>query len=131
MKDNDITVTDVLAALHLGRFSHDELEQINKGLSAAWRMDRADRLEKAQSALKIGDFVVIHGVRPRTLDGVQGKVGRFNSIDTRADIEITDGGWTGRWTKGQHVSGIPLVCLTKVEQTNDTRPKAKAPRRGK
>ena len=122
---------EIVNALIRGAFTHEELEDINRGLRVAWKNDRAERMENMQSELRGGELVRIKRIRPRTLEGCEGRVGRFNGTGTRVDVVLTDAGWTGRWTVGQTVHGIPLTCLEIVGQDNGKAKARKGQKRAK
>ena len=105
---------DISTLLRTEQFTPDELRLINDALHIAYRRDRARRLDEAQSSINGGEKVRLSGLRPKHLNGIIGKVGRFNSTQTRADITVESSmSWHKR--KGDLLHGVPLVCMTKVD----------------
>jgi hypothetical protein len=77
------------------------------------RRKRSEKLLAAQT-LKIGERCSISGIRPKRLNGTVGTIISFNRTNTRADLKV-ETSYDALRPKGAPIYGIPLVCLTKVE----------------
>lgn len=104
---------DIITLLTTRTFNQSEIEAINDALRVAYKNNRQVRLEAAQEEVHVGGTVQIEGIRPKNLNGSQGKVLRINGGWTRADIELTSTRTSMR-RAGEVVSGVPLVCLKPI-----------------
>ncbi len=74
------------------------------------RINRANSTAIARATLSVGDKVSVHGISPKYLNGVEGKITSFNKTRSRATIEVTDAKGDSRVGTIQY--GIPVQCFT-------------------
>ena len=107
-------VDDICNVLATHDFTSEEMTRIFTAAREASTRRQAQARLQAQATLRIGTSVVLHGLRPKALNGVEGNVKSFNSGKTRAAITITSHGVMLRNTwlpKGDEITGIPVQCL--------------------
>jgi len=107
MNKQTISGNDILAALIRGELTD---AQVIGVVNENRRRKNAEKLLKAQT-LKIGERCKISGIRPKRLNGTIGTIAGFNRTNTRADLKIAN----NSIADGSMIYGIPLVCLTKME----------------
>ena len=112
------------AEVVLAHTDEQDLLRLNKALVRRLRELRRQKASTMAAPLKIGDPVIIRGIKPRYLDGVRGTITAIPTTfrgKPRAEIKLTSYHVKVVRTKGGYVneegvlSGIPMACLTVEE----------------
>lgn len=108
----------VCKAIIEGNYTDAELSGIVDTVNRKLKLQRAQQKAVAAATLAVGMIVRIKGIRPAYLNGVTGKIVRFDGRGkTRATIEITVLPLFNdpRTRVGKEVTGIPLSCFEVVD----------------
>lgn len=92
----------------------EQMRELNAGLRQLSNDLEQQRVLRLKRELGIGTRVRIGRITPKALEGVEGKIVRFNSTRTRADIKADKPVYL-RFRETQDIPGVPLSCLDPVE----------------
>ena len=87
-----------------------ELDEIQLAIKERRKLIRATKAAGSMLSLKVGDRVTLHGLSPKRINGMEGKV--VSKQRTRVTVMMDSGTGYGTIT-------VPAQCLDKVEVTDE------------
>ena len=87
-----------------------KLDQIQGAIKERRKLLRATKAASSMLSLKVGDRVSLHGLSPKRINGMEGKV--VSKQRTRVSVLMDSGTGYGEIT-------VPAQCLSKVEVNDE------------